>query len=114
MLSTLRKNLGIYFKEAEKLEAEGNYYYDVKKCGIGFHGDGERKKVIALRLATGKCEPIHYQWFLKGVPIGKRAIVELEDRDVYIMSEKAVGSDWKKKNVATLRHATGCEKFTKI
>lgn len=30
------------------------------------------------------------------------------------MSEKAVGSDWKKKNIATLRHATGCEKFTKI
>lgn len=86
----------------------------MKKCGIGFHGDGERKKVIALRLATGKCEPIQYQWFLKGKPIGKRAIVELEDRDIYIMSEKAVGSDWKKKNTATLRHATGCEKFTKI
>jgi hypothetical protein len=51
---------------------------------------------------------------LKGKPIGKRAIVELEDRDVYIMSEKVVGSDWKKKNVATLRHATGCQKFTNI
>jgi hypothetical protein len=30
------------------------------------------------------------------------------------MSEKAVGSDWKKKKIATIRHATGCEKFTKI
>jgi hypothetical protein len=30
------------------------------------------------------------------------------------MSEKAVGSDWKKKKIATLRHATGSEKFTKI
>jgi hypothetical protein len=70
LLSTLRKNLGKYFKGAEELAAEGNYYYDVKKCGIGFHGDSERKKVIAFRLATGKCEPIHYQWSLKGQPIG--------------------------------------------
>ena len=30
------------------------------------------------------------------------------------MSEKAVGSDWKKKNRFTLRHATGCAKFTTI
>jgi hypothetical protein len=70
LLSTLRANLGKYLKGAEELAAEGNYYFDVKKCGIGFHGDSERKKVIAIRLATGKCEPIQYQWFLKGKPIG--------------------------------------------
>jgi hypothetical protein len=30
------------------------------------------------------------------------------------MSDKAVGNDWKKKTIYTLRHAAGCEKFTKI
>lgn len=40
---------------------------------------------------------MHYQWFLKGKPIGKRAIIELEDKDVYVMSEKATGNDEKKK-----------------
>jgi hypothetical protein len=34
------------------LVAEGNFYYDIKKCGIGFHGDSERKKVIAIRLGA--------------------------------------------------------------
>ena len=50
---------------------------------------------------------MHYQWFVKGDPIGKRAIIELEDRDLYVMSAKTVGTDWKKKIVPTLRHATG-------
>jgi hypothetical protein len=30
------------------------------------------------------------------------------------MSDKAVGFDWKKKNIMTLRHAAGCEKFLEI
>ena len=38
----------------------------------------------------------------------------LEDGDVYMLSEKAVGTDWRKKIVPTLRHAVGGEKFTKI
>ncbi len=96
------------------MAAEGNHYFDVNKCGIGFHGDAERKKVVAIRLCAGKCQPLHYQWFKNGKPIGKRAIIELGDRDFYVMSDKAVGWDWKKKLIPTLRHATGSEKFTKI
>jgi hypothetical protein len=30
------------------------------------------------------------------------------------MGEKAVGTDWQKKTIPTLRHATGCSKFTTI
>ena len=30
------------------------------------------------------------------------------------MSEKAVGTDWKKKKIWTLRHAAGCNKFIKL
>ena len=49
-------------KKAMNLEIEGNLYYDTSKCGIGFHGDSERKKVIACSL--GKSRPIHWQWYL--------------------------------------------------
>jgi hypothetical protein len=33
---------------------------------------------------------------------------------MYVMSEKAVGTDWRKMNSITLRHATGAAKFTTI
>lgn len=102
-----------YFgKKAKNLKGEGNYYYNVDKCGIGFHGDSERRKVIAIRL--GASLPIHYQWFHQGEPVGDRAIIPLNGGDIYVMSEKAVGTDWKKKVIPTLRHATGCQKFTTI
>jgi hypothetical protein len=32
--------------KAEKLKTEGNLYYDGTKCGIGYHGDSERKKLL--------------------------------------------------------------------
>lgn len=99
-------------EKALNLEAEGNRYYDVTKCGIGFHGDSERKKVIALRL--GATMPFHYQWFYRFKPIGKRIITEFTHGDVYIMSEKASGYDWKRSSILTLRHAAGCDKYTTI
>jgi len=98
--------------KAGGLKGEGNYYYDIAKCGIGFHGDSERRKVIAVRL--GASMPLHYQWFKHGVPVGDRYIISLDGGDMYIMSEKAVGTDWKKASIYTLRHATGCAKFTTI
>jgi hypothetical protein len=98
--------------KANNLKGEGNYYYDVKTCGIGFHGDTERRKVIAVRL--GATISMHYQWFYKGLPTGDRMIFPVDGGDIYVMSEKAVGTDWKKKNIYTLRHATGCSKFTTI
>ena len=30
--------------KAKDKNAEGNYYYDLNKTGIGFHGDAERKR----------------------------------------------------------------------
>ncbi len=94
------------------LKGEGNYYYDVKKCGIGFHGDSERRKVVAFRLGAGN--PIHYQWFKDGEAVGERMIFDLEGGDLYVMSEKAVGTDWKRSSIYTLRHATGSKQFTTI
>lgn len=111
--SKLFNSFPTYFgKKAEDLKGEGNYYFDKTKCGIGFHGDSERRKVLAIRL--GSTLDIHYQWFKEGNPIGKRIIVPLNGGDIYVMSEKAVGTDWKKKKLFTLRHATGCAKYTTI
>lgn len=103
------------------LEAEGNYYYNLEKTGIGFHGDCERKKVIALNLSDPQSiREINWQWFERSMPIGKRIKVILKSGDCYLMSEKASGYDWKKKikyvthhnkkikiNNKTLRHAAG-------
>jgi hypothetical protein len=88
------------------LNAEGNYYYDKNKCYIKFHGDTERKIVIGLRL--GATFPLFYQWFKNDIAIIEHPIeINLEHGDLYIMSSKAVGNDWKNKNIFTLRHAAG-------
>lgn len=99
-------------EKGKGLVAEGNYYYDITKCGIGFHGDTERRKVVGIRV--GASLPLHYQWFHEGKPIGERIIIPLDDGDVYFMSNKATGNDWKKKKIPTLRHATGAKKFITI
>ena len=105
-LKKWRDTLSVIFgKSAENLELEGNQYYDVKKCGIGFHGDGERKKVIACSL--GASRPIHWQWYQNSELIGSRAEFILNHGDMYIMSEKTTGYDWKKRSIKTLRHAAG-------
>lgn len=97
--------------KAKNLMGEGNYYYDVSQCGIGFHGDTERKKVVGVRL--GASMPLEYQWFYQGKSIGKRVKLILNHGDFYVMSEKAVGTDWKRKVIPTLRHAAGCPKYLK-
>ena len=111
MLNKLRKIL-CEILELTNIVAEGNYYHDVNKCGIGFHGDAERRQVIGVRL--GASIPIEYQWFYQSKPVGSRISIMLDHGDIYIMSEKTVGTDWKKKNIPTLRHAAGSEKYLTI
>lgn len=116
-LRKIRKFIGKILSETidyDKLpEAEGNYYYDTAKCGIGYHGDAERKIVVAVRCSDNPEErlPIYYQWYKNSKPVGEKIQIELGN-DLYFMSEKATGNDWKKKNIYTLRHATGAKKFT--
>jgi hypothetical protein len=130
IMSNLRDNLKLILPEekVKDLIVEGNYYYDITKCCINAHGDSERKKVIGVRL--GASFKFHYQWY--GLPeydeeatkkakkknskardryskkmLGPRLEINLNHGDLYIMSEKAVGTDWMSKNVATLRHSAG-------
>ena len=114
-LKNVIDNLYLYLGEkARGLIAELNHYYDVSKCGIGFHGDTERRIVICVRL--GDSFPMHYYWYENSKRVGKRIeIPDLEEGDIYIMSDKACGWDWKlrKYRRLTLRHAAGCSKYTK-
>jgi hypothetical protein len=114
----LKTMLSIFFNE-EPLQCEGNYYYDIRKTGIGYHYDLERKKVIAVRM--GCSLPLYFQWFkhFKSVErknikeaIGEPIIIQLNDGDIYVMSEKAVGSSLTKNIKYTIKHATGCSKYT--
>lgn len=97
--------------KADHIQGEGNLYYDLNKCGIGFHGDSERKMVMAVRL--GESMRLQYQWYCEGEEIGSRIEFDLHHGDFYVMSEKATGHDWKRRKIPTLRHAAGCDKFLK-
>jgi alkylated DNA repair dioxygenase AlkB len=111
-LNDIRKSLYLLFGEkAKNLIAEENYYYN-EECGIGWHGDSEREIVICLRL--GHSMKICYNWFQQGNPIGKKLTKMLHHGDLYIMSKKAVGTDWKKKIIPTLRHSAGSSKYTTL
>lgn len=112
-LAGLRAKLAQMLGEkAKDLACEGNYYYDIGKTGIGFHGDGERRKVVGVRL--GASIPLHFQWFLRSKPIGDRFKLLLNHGDFYVMSEKAVGFDWKRSSILTLRHAAGAKHYLTI
>ncbi len=50
--------------------------------------------------------PLYDQWYQRSAPVG--------DSDMYVMSKKAVGFDWLKKIIPTLRHASGTDPFTVI
>jgi hypothetical protein len=109
LTNKIRQFMALAHPKFRSLVAEGNYYYDPSKCGISFHGDTERRIVIAARL--GVPIPLHYQWFLKHNPIGPRIKLALGHGDIYIMSNKAVGYDWKTSKGPTLRHAAGAPAF---
>ena len=95
-------------EKGTNMVCEGNRYFK-ESCGIGFHGDSERRRVIGVRL--GLSMPIHWCWYKNSKAMGRKLELMLNDGDMYMMSEKAVGTDWKKKKIATLRHAAGNAKY---
>ena len=113
MLNKMRANLKLLVGEKmENMICEGNKYFDASKCGIGWHGDAERRKVIGCRI--GEEMKLCYNWFLRSKPVGARIDLTLQSGDIYFMSEKAVGTDWMKKSIYTLRHSAGCDKYTTL
>ena len=113
--STIKEGL-LSFDSKSKVEinvVEGNRYYNLKNTGIGFHGDTERVVVICISIGCDNY-PMRWQWFKDAMPVGKPIDITLNCGDVYIMSEKAVGSDWKLRSIYTLRHAAGAEKYRSL
>lgn len=84
------------------LVAEGNYYYDWKKCHIGFHGDAEREIVFGVRV--GVSYPLQFEWYANCKRLGHNTTIDLPPGSAYIMSSKAIGTDWRKRKIPTLRH----------
>jgi hypothetical protein len=109
-LSQLREALpGTFGEEAEGLFAETNFYTDVndKRVGIGFHGDTERSVVVGVRLGAASM-PLRFLWYHKDKEVSDEHVIELHHGDVYAMSWKATGWDWRKDLKGyTLRHGTG-------
>ena len=52
-------------------------------------------------------------WFKQSLAYGDKFEFVFNDGDMYVMSEKAVGSDWKRRNIWTLRHSAGSDKYLK-
>ncbi len=94
--------------EAKGLYAETNLYTDVRKLevGIGFHGDTERSLVVGVRLGRASL-PLRFQWFHKSKAVGAEHQIPLHHGDMYAMSWKATGHDWRFSSLTTLRHGVG-------
>lgn len=115
-LSSLRQRIIDLHEKTHGLNAEGNHYYNLKKCYIGWHGDAERRRVIGVRLGpyTGEGTvvedtfPLRFEWYEQSQVLSDSFLtLPLGHEDLYIMSEKAVGTDWLKKKIPTLRHSAG-------
>ncbi len=119
MVNSLRENLVEAFGwKAEGMMAEGNLYYNLdydskKGSGIGWHGDAERRRVIGVRLGaeTGEMN-LCYRWYHRWQPVSDIMEFTLGSGDVYVMSEKAVGTDYRSSSIYTLRHSAGAAKYT--
>lgn len=96
--------------KAKDLNAEGNHYYK-PACGIGFHGDVERKIVICLSL--GSATTLRYHWRMPGSSEHTLSPmdIEVEHGDIYVMSERAVGGNWRKRSQVRVVHAAGAKKY---
>lgn len=108
-INRLRSRLGLFFgPKTASLIGEVNHYYDVRTCGINYHGDTERRIVIGVRL--GASFPLAYKWYRHRKPCSTPFTVPmLNHGDIYVMSEKAVGNDWLSwaNGFITVRHSAG-------
>ena len=120
-LDEVKRMIGdIFGDKGQNLIGEGNRYPDRTKNGIGFHGDAERLKVVALRLNQEDEDgdrgtmPICWQWFHRSRSIGEKFTLNIKHGSIYAMSEYTTGYNWKRSSLYTLRHAAGGKKYTTL
>ena len=116
LMEKIRHEFAMFGNKFQFNVAEGNLYRDggKKDNGIGWHGDSERRRVLMFRLGKSPSMPFYYRWSYQSKHIGKLMKFDIEPGDVMIMSEWAVGTEWKKSSLVTLLHATGASKFVTI
>lgn len=98
VLNHVRESLNLFDKD---LKAHVKYYYDIDKCNTSFQGS-ENKVHIGIRLGANMT--LRFGWFYRHKQIGGNIDFDLEDGDIYILSEKATGYDYNNKYKLTLRH----------
>ena len=100
----------VFGEKARGLQSEGNHYYD-RKSGIGFHGDSERKRVICCSLGTPTS--LYFYWRGRGSSeaVSQKFDFKLVHGDMYIMSEKATGFDWRMRSRYRLVHGAGASAY---
>jgi hypothetical protein len=100
----------VFGEKARGLQSEGNHYYD-RKSGIGFHGDSERKRVICCSLGTPTS--LYFYWRGPGSSeaCSQKFELKLVHGDMYIMSEKATGFDWRMRSKYRLVHGAGASAY---
>ena len=108
----IREQLPGFLPGSGNLQCEGNSYLDIRKTGISYHCDLERRKVVGIRI--GATNPLHFQWYFAGQPVGTNCQLVISHGDIYIMNEMAKGISWKRKGKYDLRHAAGCAKYTTV
>ena len=81
-------------------------------CGIGFHGDTERRKVVCVRLGASFHFTVSIDSYTAGCrPVGEPFSLSLHHGDMYVTDEKAAGLHWRRRrSVLALRHAVGVPK----
>ena len=109
-LAGLRTRLAALVKRALPV-VENNFYYELgSKCGIGWHGDAERRITVLQRFGEASKEmPLKFQWFYNFKATGPIFQFRLDSGDIAIMSQLANGKCWMDPPRArwTMRHATG-------
>ena len=114
-INALNAQAAMWLQQDNPLVCEQNLYYDVYKggsakhgCGIGWHGDSEREIVLGYRAGEVTKEmPLMFQAFYDTCPVGPKTTIPLRRGDAYIMTSKAVGTDWESPSLLTWRHAAG-------
>lgn len=107
LYTKLREYIGS--NNAQDLRCTGSYHCDLAHCNIGFQGHMKREKVIGIQLDASM--PMYFQWFKHAKPVGQRIELSLNNGDIYIMSENAIGCNLRIQTIYTVQHVNGSDKY---
>eukprot|EP00808_Paulinella_micropora_P002645 g38155.t1 len=95
VLSRLRRGLEGLLPEAWPLgPAQGLWYADSRWQGVYPHGHTDSPGVLGVRL--GAPLQLHWHWYQRQALVGRRLRLSLDAGDLYLLSAKAAGFDWRR------------------